>query len=179
MVDLETLGRSPGCVILSIGAVAFDEITGTTGDEFYTVISRASCRAAGMFEDPETVAWWEEQTIEARAALVQATNTAGPTLAEALLAFTQFLQEGDEVWGNGADFDNAFLSTAFGLVGLETPWKFWNSRCYRTLKNLRPDVALDRTGTYHNALDDARTQAVHAIALLRALPAPLEAADVA
>jgi inhibitor of KinA sporulation pathway (predicted exonuclease) len=42
-------------------------------------------------------------------------------------------------------------------------YKFWNERCYRTVKNQYPDVKLTRTGTYHNALDDARTQAEHLV----------------
>jgi exodeoxyribonuclease VIII len=77
------------------------------------------------------------------------------------------------VWGNGADFDLPILSAAYVAAGFGgPPWKPYNGRCYRTLKNLRPDVPRpERRGTAHNALDDAVFQAEHAIALLAALRA--------
>ena len=81
------------------------------------------------------------------------------------------LQDADKkavrLWGNGASFDNAILSTAYELCELETvqPWRFYNDRCYRTVKSLYPEVAMVRTGTYHNALDDAESQALHLLAM--------------
>jgi hypothetical protein len=54
---------------------------------------------------------------------------------------------------------------------MRLPWKYWRNRCYRTLKNLHPEVPIERTGIYHRALDDARSQAVHAMQLLRLQPA--------
>jgi exodeoxyribonuclease VIII len=49
---------------------------------------------------------------------------------------------------------------------MPVPWQFWNSRCYRTVKSLYPDNKLKRSGTYHNAVDDAESQARHLIELL-------------
>lgn len=170
MVDLETLGTLPDSVILSIGAVAFDPQTGKLGDEFYTPISKSSCVEAGMRIMPSTLAWWEQQSSGARMALRDA-ETTGTTLKAALLKFAAWVEsQGDDmqVWGNGASFDNAMLQLAYGQLGLDLPWKFYNDRCYRTLKNIYPHVMLSyRVGTYHNALDDAKTQALHAIDLLR------------
>ena len=68
------------------------------------------------------------------------------------------------VWGNGATFDNVIIRSAFKAVGLPVPWSFRNDKCYRTVANLLPkerQPALERSGTAHNALDDAITQAVH------------------
>lgn len=169
MVDLETLGQGAGCVILSIGAVIFDEVTGVLGETFYTNVNRASCVAAGLTEDESTVTWWSRQSSEAQQALRDAELPDAPSLSDALQAFSAFVQSGDEIWGNGSDFDNAILAAAYKAAGMLTPWKFWNNRCYRTLKNLRTDIAFERIGTHHNALDDAKTQAIHAIQLLRAL----------
>jgi len=169
MVDLETLGRGAGCVILSIGAVVFDEVTGELGHTFYTSISRASCLAAGLTEDESTVTWWSRQAPEAQQALRDAESLEAPSLTNALMEFAAFLNINDEVWGNGSDFDNVILAAAYSATGMILPWKFWNNRCYRTLKNLRPEIKLERIGTHHNALDDAKTQAAHAIQLLRAL----------
>ena len=68
-----------------------------------------------------------------------------------------------ELWGNGADFDNTILGSLYDAFGLRKPWSYSRNRCYRTMKNIgigprKPQV---REGIYHNALDDAITQAIH------------------
>lgn len=153
MVDLETLGRRAGCSILSIGAVAFDPKTKELGPEFYVVVNRLSCFKIGLHEDPETVKWWDGQNAEAKKILTEV-DGGGEHLRDALNKLTEYLSQFDlkkaRVWGNGSDFDNATLA----------------NRCYRTLKSLQPQVKLARQGTYHNALDDAKSQAMHALQLM-------------
>jgi hypothetical protein len=170
MVDLETLGRGPGCVVLSIGAVTFDE--NGLGEEFYMVVNQESCEEHGLLTDPETLAWWEKQNPEARKVLDEA-KTGGVPLPMALAAFSEYVREYGpgkvKVWGNGASFDNAIIAACYGAIGEKLPWQFWNDRCYRTFKAMFPTVKLERQGTYHNALDDAKTQAEHAVMLLGAL----------
>lgn len=171
MVDLETLGSVPGCAILSIGAVGFGP--GVVGSErFEAVIRRASCAQMGLHEDPETLDWWEHQTPEARRVLNDADgqDTSEP-LADALVRFSFWLRQfgsNVRVWGNGADFDNAILAAAYRAIGTKPYWRFWNGRCYRTLKGLHPAIKLDRAGTHHRAIDDALSQAEHASRLLAA-----------
>ena len=174
MVDLETLGKRPGCVVLSIGAVFFDRDYTRLGSRFSAVINSPNCLALGLHEDPDTVRWWAQQSEAARLVLDQA-YTSRLTLGQALEGFAAFLQlhgataKTVKVWGNGADFDNAILQHCYAAVGQPVPWQFWNNRCYRTLKNLLPLIQPpERVGTHHNALDDARHQATHAIGLLRA-----------
>lgn len=171
MHDLETLGTVPGCAILSIGAVAFDPLSGWVDPEgFYRVVFRPSCEEAFLSEDPDTLEWWSKQNAEARAVLehVESLETSVP-LDVALDEFNHyaFTQGGPDVrmWGNGADFDNAITAAAMDAVKKKPIWKFWNNRCYRTIKNLAPDLKLNRTGTYHNALDDARTQTTHLLSI--------------
>lgn len=170
MIDLETLGRRAGCSILSIGAVAFDPLLGL-GEELYVVVNRASCTAAGLHEDPETLAWWEGQNEQAKKVLKEASAKKAMELSGALEQLTEYLSQFGrkkvKVWGNGSDFDNAILTACYAAIGQNIPWDFWNNRCYRTLKSLKPGVKLARQGTYHNALDDAKSQATHAIQLLK------------
>ena len=90
-------------------------------------------------------------------------------LDAALRAFAQFVKGAAGVWGNGADFDNPILAAAYRRLNMPLPWGAYAGRCYRTLKSLRPDIRLERQGTHHNALDDAVSQAEHAVRLLRAL----------
>lgn len=171
MVDLETYGTVPGCVMLSIGAVAFDPYTQTLGPAFYCVINIADQQEKGLHVDENTVKWWSSQSLEAREVITQA-EEAGCTLTEALNKFTAYLTEfgikSVKLWGNGSDFDNAILACGYRAIGQTAPWIPWNNRCYRTLKNMVKVPSQTRQGTYHNALDDAKTQALHAILLLRA-----------
>ena len=170
MVDLETMGRVAGCAILSIGAVRFDRERQELGDEFYEVVRLDSCLEAGLHEDPDTAAWWAKQSAEAQRVLTQARRTRGNLkLATALKRFNEYLGTGVYLWGNGADFDNAILQHACWRVGVTPAWDFWRNRCYRTYKGLVPQVKAARSGTHHNALDDAKTQAEHALRIYREL----------
>jgi len=174
MVDLETVGNKPGCGILSIGAVFFDAKAGELGAEHYEVVRLSTCEAVGLVSDQSTLDWWAGQSPEARQVLTQAGKKSGNVeFTKALENFDKFLapagRRSVRVWGNGSDFDNAILAVAYGKAGVQQGWEFWNNRCYRTLKGFVPQLKAVRTGTYHNALDDAKTQAVHACQLLKHL----------
>lgn len=161
MLDLETLGQTPGSVIVAIGAVKFGggEILG----DFYLRVDAQSCVDAGLWLDVSTVLWWFKQGDAARLELTRP----GTPLHSALERFTEWVGEGDaEVWGNGASFDNALLTAAYDAARMRRPWTNFNDRCYRTVKAMFPDIPLARAGTHHNALDDARSQAVHLMELL-------------
>lgn len=177
MLDLETLGNSPGCVILSIGAIAFDPHAEKpddvfADDGFYTVVSKESCLDAMLHVDDDTARWWARQSDEARKVLQDASSADAPPLGEALdnlVGYVASHHRPDKalVWGNGADFDNPILTVAARHAQIKLPWQ-WGNRCYRTVKNMyefiQPDFvapALSRSGTHHNALDDAKSQALH------------------
>lgn len=158
MNDLETLGTAPGCVILSIGAVVFDPITGRMGAEFYRNIDRASCLAIGLTIDGDTEAWWREQSQEARDRL----EVNPQPILEVLADFTAWWSDvgGRRFWGHGAGFDEPILRAAYKAAGLSAPWSFSRSRDTRTIYDLA-NVAPNRdVGVHHDALVDARNQAV-------------------
>lgn len=168
MLDLETLGLKHDAAILSIGAVAFSKCG--ISDEFYCVVNMSSCIAVGLSIDSETIEWWMKQSDEARSVFNDERAVALPM---ALNAFSEWIgrigngKEDVRMWGNGASFDNVILSNAYAACGMKKPWSFRNDMCYRTLKNMHPYVESgDRTGVYHNALDDARYQARHCIKLI-------------
>jgi hypothetical protein len=165
MIDLETLGNRAGCRILSIGAVEFG--ASGLGREIYITLSPIGQES--LREDASTLEWWKRQAPEARRALDEYAASEAP-LSEGLAQLRDFLApcglDAVKVWGNGADFDNSILYAAFAAAEMDTPWAFWNSRCFRTLKNLAPGVAAGaRTGA-HNALADAKFQAQHAVRIL-------------
>lgn len=184
MVDLETLGTVPGCIGLSIGAVEFCPERLTLGAEFYTVVSVSDSLERFLQEDPDTRAWWNKQSAEARQVLHDAEHPDAPSLPAAMEKFNDFLLglggfKSIRLYGNGADFDNPILRVmwdAAGVLPLRSKAGFFGGRCYRTLKNLDellgPRYAapkVDRQGTYHNALDDAKHQARHLLATIAAI----------
>lgn len=176
MCDLETLGKAPGCKILSVGAVVFS-VNGL-GQEFYMEATRDF--QGTLSEDPDTLAWWATQDPEVRDRLF-GHDARRPYLSSVLFDLNEWLtnlvtnSEGGvaeiAMWGNGAVFDNAILRAAYKAVSgpKEPAWPWFNDFCYRTLKNLRPDVKRERTLPKHHALWDAKHQALHAIELMKAL----------
>lgn len=172
MVDLETFGSTPGSAIASIGAVAFNPRTGEIGERFYAVVDPATCQREGMTIDADTMLWWLKQSDGARAALAINPKL---TIYTALAEFSAFWERvgGTHFWGHGANFDDPLLNAAYRATRSPPPWKFFNSRCTRTLFDLsgvKPDRA---EGTHHNALDDALAQAKAVVAAYSVLFPPL------
>ena len=167
LLDLETMGPSPHAAIIAIGAVAFNPEMGVLGDWFYEVVDLGSSVAQGGQMEPATVLWWLRQSDEARAAF----ELEGSKIEVALLKFSAWVRaiaDNDaRIWGNGANFDNVVLASAYDRTAITRPWSFWNDRCYRTVKALHPEIKMERAGTHHNALDDARSQALHLMEMLR------------
>lgn len=167
MIDLETMGLSPNAAILSIGICRFDQEN--IHETFYTNVRLADCLAHGLTTTPSTEKWWSEQSVEARAAWQDAN---APTLTDALTKMHQWfapLASKRELcpWGNGADFDLVLLNSAHAALDVDSPWEFWNHHCFRTMKNMFDVGKMPRTGTHHNALDDAITQAKHLQRILK------------
>lgn len=150
MVDLETLGLRPDSVILSIGAVVFDANT-IDSESYWTV----ELDQPGRRIDADTVRWWLGQSEGARRAIYDPRETW--TLGRALDEFAELFDADTRIWANGANFDIVLLEHAYSG---RTPWKYKNTRCYRTVRAMFPgiDNEIDSMGDEHNALDDARHQ---------------------
>jgi len=152
MVDIETLGTDPGAAIVSIGAVRFDE-HGIEA-QFFESVDIESAQAAGLTIDAETLAWWLEQSDDARAQLF-----GGNQLRACLRRLSEFI--GDRVvWACSPAFDVVLLEAAYRAVELSPPWRFYRCRDYRSFRETLstwPDR--EQAGTAHNALDDAAYQA--------------------
>lgn len=159
MLDIETLGTTPGCVILSIGAVEFDDTT--TYGKFSVHIDPIDAVRHGMHIDASTVMWWLDQSKEAQNALLNAEQV---PLCYALLAFADtFDWKNSRVWCNGAAFDFPILGAAFKAANMKQPWAYYNEMDMRTIKGLvgkeawkthavKPTIA-------HDGLADAIAQA--------------------
>ena len=173
MMDLETLGTVPGCVGLSIGACQFHPDRGHISTEFYAVISLEDSLANLLATDPDTEEWWSRQSAEAQAVLHEARHPKARKLADVLEEFNLWQKDigpksSLRMWGNGADFDNPILRVMYDCAKVKPYAGSYGGRCYRTVKNLDELFGFDfrfhkleRQGTHHNALDDAKSQAHH------------------
>jgi len=171
MLDLETFGTGNKAVIVSIGAVKF-ALDGTgVHNSFHVGVDPESCVRHGLEMDASTVMWWlDNGRDDARRALLDMDRLDLPTALEGFSMW--FGPDSLPVWGSGASFDNVLLRSAYKATGQDCPWKFWDDRCYRTVKNLLPQVGLLRTGTHHSALDDALDQTRHLLKLLSVMGLP-------
>lgn len=170
MLDLETLSIQPDAAIISIGAVKFDPCgdIGRLGDpsntkykpfyaniDFHSVVSEHGFRADGA-----TVRWWMSDQVSqaARDSLFK-----DPMPLEVVLSnfWEWYGPESVPTWGNGANFDNTILRTAFEKLGATCPFKFYHDRCFRTVKALFPSVEYVKPVLAHHALSDAEAQAIH------------------
>lgn len=172
MLDLETLGTRPGCVIRSIGAVYFDFDGRPLGPTYYANIDTDSCLAVGLTIDPRVEAWWGEQSPEARAAL----DYDKVPIRDALDGFSLFVEDNGEtdllsLWSHGASFDIPITEAAMVRTGSPMPWKFQNNRDTRTMiwlaEQLGHTVEPSAPALRHHALDDAKARAFQMMQLRR------------
>lgn len=155
MIDLETMDTKPSTVILSIGAVKFDPLTGLLGEKYYETVSSDNQFLFHRTVSESTMKWWEEQDEEVRKEAFSGQKSLSGVLHE----FATWLGDGCKVWGNGATFDISILEHAYDY---NAPWKFWDVRDVRTVVELTNDFIEKGElpeGEAHNALNDAIHQA--------------------
>lgn len=162
MLDLETLGTKHDAAIIQIGACYFDRKTGEIGRGFSVNVDPGPERFS---MDYAAIKWWFEQSDKARNMVME--NPV--TLEVALDGLKSFLWESDlTVWSH-ATFDMPILNNAFETLGKKNPIAFRNMRDIRTVMDIYGEkVEIEREGTHHHALDDAKYQARYvSIALQR------------
>lgn len=179
MVDLETLGTTPGSVVLSIGAVANDP--GRGQNAFLTKIDIRDSLHAGLTVDPDTMSWWRKQDREAWLSSTNAsTSNSDGAIREGLTQFAYWLaalRAGPDtaatgaalrIWGDASSFDLTLLACVYRAVSLPVPWNYTEEFDYRTLRTLM-DSKKPRSKLQHDGLSDAIAQMSHLQELLATL----------
>jgi hypothetical protein len=166
MVDLETLATSPDAVILTIGAVTFDPASNKIFDKLYYRVDVESCDRLGMTVNDDTVEWWSKQAADVQTEAFAEDNRV--PIEEVIEKFHKFAWNCDAFWSHGATFDLVILDCYYRKLNKTPPWNFWQIRDTRTLFDLGYDPEMPKEGL-HNALEDARRQAIGVQTIYRKL----------
>lgn len=179
MVDVETMGRKPGCAVLSIGAVRFNtrepdlvkRMRVEKRHRFYAAINNLDSSNHGFSSDPDTMRWWKRQDIWRQ--LSVEIMTSEHSVAQSAEHFSKYLDESKQngkelrLWANSPGFDVAILRALYGRVGVNFPVSYRQEMDFRTIMELAYPVRSDRPSRpevidnlpAHHALGDAHAQA--------------------
>lgn len=155
MLDTETWGKAFGTADRSFGAVTFDPFDWShKRQEFYRNVIDERPR------DPDTVAWWSQQSQEAQAVFA---NPWPVPLGVALREFFEWFRQTGAVyiWSHGSIFDIARVEHTARQLWLSEPWQFRHVCDTRTLfRAAAVKVTTKAPWTIkHHALHDAHNQA--------------------
>lgn len=157
MLDFETLDVGECPVILSVGAVVFNE--NEIIDCINEKIDQQSCVSLGCTISQGTIDWWEKQSHFAKLAAFGGTTNIGYAMG---MLVDLFKSHGcQEIWSKGSMADIRWANNLMDKCGLVKPWKFSREMCFRTFLKYSPKVEFIPEGEAHNALDDALNQAKH------------------
>jgi hypothetical protein len=169
MLDLETLGTKPGCVVLEVGAVAFDPHSQEFGGQQHFFPNQKYQRLNLRGEiDAATLDWW--LVPERRETYRQVQRDAAPfqndSLLDQLAVLSGWIREFEEtpiVWAMSPSFDCAILGELYDRAGLERPWRYSRERDVRTaltlsgFRDVNEAAGCEHNGA-HRALNDCRHQ---------------------
>jgi hypothetical protein len=171
MVDIETLGVTAGCPVVTIGATLFDPYASDSSEEMLrrSILIRVDIADSIKYSNKdeisgETIRWWFEQDDKAIKALVKGAEPA-VSMQEALNTLTNFFKErgsyvdkqffdglsalprASRFWAKDPDFDMQLMRWYYEHPKLDghSPWKFWECRSVRTMQDLAwPGGSADR-----------------------------------
>jgi len=160
MIDLETLGTKPDCVILTLGAIKFNPFnTQEPHDGIYQKIDINSQDQLGRTQDDSTIEWWGKQAQSVQDEAF--TDEGRISLEKMTVELNKFLVGVDTIWAQGPAFDIVILENLYQQLGKPIPWNFWQIRDSRTLFSLLPeDPRKAIRQQAHNALADCYYQAI-------------------
>ncbi len=164
MLDLETLGTTPGSAILSIGAAAFDLSKGLQGRTFHAHLVLQTQLDIGMSVSGPTVMWWLKQDEMARHSQVSAKRIQPFEVLDAFGIWLKGTRVRDDegIWSHGLNFDLPIIEALYFRLNIAPPWSYRAGRDTRTLFALAGKNMGDfdtPNAVAHDALADAIYQA--------------------
>lgn len=160
MLDIETLGRTPGSVILSIAAVQFNIRTGDIINRFKENLNIEESIDDGFTIEKETVDFWSRQNP-----VIYASVSSGNVLSnkEVIVKLREMIVPVKPfyIWANSPSFDLSILEKYYEVYDIAVPWKYNNEMDVRTLSNLNPSIRRNlraKCDNLHDPLDDCYLQ---------------------
>lgn len=166
MLDIETLGRGPGCVVTSVAITPF-HMNGTMifpNKVFKCKLSISDQLIKGFTLEPETHEWWMQQDPK-----VRESEFSGITSPERFcdmlidyinLVVAQFKTY--RIWASAPKLDFGCMFSLFTATKRAWPIIFSSERCMRTYremtKTLYPSFVLPKGAPNHCAEDDTNLQ---------------------
>lgn len=182
MLDIETLGRSPGHGIMSIGGSVFNstndlKIIGNPLNHFYRVLSTFDLTNNGFQTDPATLKWWREKEIWKNLSVqITNSNVGVRRVCEDFAHFIITQAKPDKIWANSPSFDIEMVRFMFKKMNVNFPINYQNEMDFRTLMELtypkrenRPERAFSGMNLEHHALGDSIEQSLQATKALKKL----------
>lgn len=157
MVDLETLDTKTSATILTLGAVRFDPYSSAPMKELYLRVDLTSQDLLGCTVSDDTLNWWKQQDVSIMEEAFDPRNRI--PIHEVINQFHALAWNCDAFWSHGATFDLMILQNIYDRLGRTYPWNFWQMRDTRTLFDIGHDPEMPQ-GSKHNALEDAKRQAI-------------------
>lgn len=159
MLDLETLGTSPDCVILTLGAIKFNPFGDSEpGPGIYLRLDIEEQLAMGRTTLDSTIEWWAKQDPAVREEAL-GENGHRYKVNELRKELNKFLVGVDHIWAQGPAFDIVILENLYRSKSWPFPWHYWQIRDSRTLFGVHGDPREPGRDQAHNALMDCYYQA--------------------
>lgn len=156
-LDIETLGHTPTCVILTVGAIKFDPHGRTPiGPSLYLRLDIEEQLALSRTVDDSTLEWWSKQDRNVLEEALMSDERV--SLDDFRQQFNKFLFGVDDIWAQGPVFDITVIENLYRSKGWSFPWNYWQIRDSRTLFGVHGDCRKRDNKKMHNALEDCISQ---------------------
>ena len=159
MLDVEALRLAPAwqAPLMEVGVLFFDG-TGYAGDG-HTIWIDQKTMPAEFTPEESTVKWWEGEAYWP--ILKQSMESLGDPCEEAIRKLGEILKQADVVWFAGPTYDQVMIEAYFDHFKMERPWKYNNTRDFRTIRKQHDDIykeAFAARHGHHCAIEDCHFQ---------------------
>ena len=160
MIDIETLGTEPDCVVLSVGAVKFNPYNFQEPHAkklWRPNVDQQTCAERSVLDS--TLEWWAKQPQHIQDEAFNDEDR--QSIAEFMQDLNKYLVGVDKIWCQGPQFDMVILEHLFKQFNHHRGWAFWQIMDCRTIFNMMPaDPRKAIQQNLHSADADAYYQAV-------------------
>lgn len=184
-IDIETLGKNPGCVVTQVGIAEFD-MNGIKRTMKWT-LNIEQQQQRGFVIEADTLKWWSHQNrdlFEEQLSGYCSVAKFYSDLDRLMLPLRDdptydptFDPKDIRVWACGTDFDMPIIKALLEKFGYKAPWPYNGVRDVRTLRKVAKasgnTFIQDKNDKPHDALSDAMAQAGDVIRACYALQVSL------